>query len=339
MKAFYVLCSIPAAVAFWFGAQASSPFETQEPEDSEAVVSENSEIVVVTQEGEDGKPKRIRSRVQAIPRGEGRMIVRSADGPAVYSWNVQEGAEGLPPMAVAPGVPGIPGTPAVPGVAGIAAPIAPATGTFTMALAGVGGDHSLMADDETRKAFDALKKARADEDDDAADEALDALREALDDQYDKYLERQQEELEKLAKKLDDLKTQLEKRRDAKEDVVELKLKTLENQASGLGWPTGEFDGGQMFWRSGAPAAGSAGGGASFNRFHVHPSPIAPRTMSFGGKVETAPEARTLVIQTTEAEESEADDEATADEADRAEKADAVDEATEKRPSRNRRRRD
>ena len=99
--------------------------------------------------------------------------------------------------------------------------------------------HSVTANNETMKAFRQLQKAESDEEKKDAEEDL---RDALEDEYDASLEGYEKNLEALAAKLKKLEDELERRRSAKRELVDLRLKTLVNQAEGLGWPGQGFPG-------------------------------------------------------------------------------------------------
>jgi hypothetical protein len=191
-------------------------------------------------------------------------------------------------QAVAPpaGIPGAPGVPAV----------------ETMVIRAHGPDGGLFpqqafvmghgpGSDKTHKAFAKLKEA---ESDDEKAEARAALKDALEEQFDEYLEHQSKELDRLEEKLNKLRGQWEKRRDAKDEIVSLRLKTLENEIGGLAWPSGGLGGGA--WSMEIPPMG----GDNF-RFSVA-TPAVPAVIAAEGvdvvesaeeveEVETEPEDR------------------------------------------------
>ena len=103
---------------------------------------------------------------------------------------------------------------------------------------------------KTQQAIDKLRKAKTDEE--KAD-ARKQLNSALGDEFDEYLKRQATELDRLDAKVKKLRGQWDKRREAKDELVALRIQTLENEANGLGWPAG---GGNNLWM------GSGGGPAS-----------------------------------------------------------------------------
>ena len=145
-----------------------------------------------------------RSRVQAAP---GMTTVRSIQtAPLTGTWAVQ--AEGLPG-------------------AGISSPH-PMT-----AFA-----YSVGSGEAAEKTQEALAKLKAAKSDDDKAEAREELQAALGDEFDEFLKHQSDELERMEKKLSNLRDQLDKRRDAKDEVISLRVKTIENEVNGLGWPTG-----------------------------------------------------------------------------------------------------
>ena len=297
MKTFYFLCSIPAAVAFWFGAQAGAPpAPPQEPDAADPAAVEVQEVIVLDQD-EARAPRAIPDHALALPRMEVRTELRSAGEPGTFTF------QGPVTAAIAP-------VPQVPGVAGVAGVAAPAPMAFTMSSHE--GANVMVVDDETRKAFDQLKKAKSDDD---RDDARDALRDALNEQYDKYLARQEKELKRMAAKLKELQSQLEKRREAKDELVDLRLKTLENDASGLSWPGGEHGPDHMIWRSVAPVVpgmpahpggweGPAGGNMRLLRQGVELNKLRTR-------VHGDDDSRTIIIE-RHGDSATGDDEATGD---------------------------
>ena len=58
----------------------------------------------------------------------------------------------------------------------------------------------------------------------------------LSQQYDSYLKQNESELDKMEQRLKNLRNQLERRRSAKDLLVELELKRIVNEADGLAWP-------------------------------------------------------------------------------------------------------
>ena len=68
-------------------------------------------------------------------------------------------------------------------------------------------------------------------------EAKARLVELLSKDYDALLATHSEELDRLEEKLAQMRSRLKKRRAAKQDMIELRLKVLEAEATDLGWPT------------------------------------------------------------------------------------------------------
>jgi hypothetical protein len=84
-----------------------------------------------------------------------------------------------------------------------------------------------------KKAYLAYQSAA---DDAARSKAAADLKANLEKQYDKFVEGQSKQIEEMEKRLAKLKEQLDKRRAAKERVVDLKLQMVLSQAEGLGFP-------------------------------------------------------------------------------------------------------
>lgn len=83
-------------------------------------------------------------------------------------------------------------------------------------------------------AIAALKSAKTDEQKAAAKEKVKI---ELEKQYDAFLAKDQTRVDQLFDRLKKLEEQLEKRKAAKDRLVELKLEMMVSQAEGLGWPT------------------------------------------------------------------------------------------------------
>jgi hypothetical protein len=91
-----------------------------------------------------------------------------------------------------------------------------------------------------REAAAALSEA---EDDDARDEAQEELSELLDEYFEQDMNRREEELAAVEKRVRQLRELLERRREKKEDIIELQINVLRNEADGLGFFSGEGPGG------------------------------------------------------------------------------------------------
>ncbi len=92
---------------------------------------------------------------------------------------------------------------------------------------------STRTNSKTAKAYALLKKAESDEDKKQAEEDL---REALSEEYDLSLESHENNLAQLRARLEELEQELAKRRDAKDQLVDLRLQMIVNEVNGLGWP-------------------------------------------------------------------------------------------------------
>lgn len=88
----------------------------------------------------------------------------------------------------------------------------------------------------SRDLRNALRKLQKAESDDDKSDAKSEIKEALEGQYDAFLEQNQAQVDALFDRLKALEEQLERRRDAKDRLVKLKLEMLVSQAEGLGWP-------------------------------------------------------------------------------------------------------
>ncbi len=128
----------------------------------------------------------------------------------------------------------------------------------------------LQSESESNRAYRVLQKAETDEE---KREAEIELRDALNREYEKSLDEYGNHLDKMAEKLQQLRDELERRSVAKDELVELRFKTLVNQAQGLGWPGQSsmpgfnnpiqlFDQNQYYWPgTGRAPAGTVHGGA------------------------------------------------------------------------------
>ncbi|MEX2306357.1 MAG: hypothetical protein WD738_02120 [Pirellulales bacterium] len=73
------------------------------------------------------------------------------------------------------------------------------------------------------------------EDDDAKGKAEERLRELLSNYFEDDMARRQTELEDIEKRLSKLREQLDRRRTKKQDIIDLQVKVLINEAEGLGF--------------------------------------------------------------------------------------------------------
>jgi hypothetical protein len=144
------------------------------------------------------------------------------------------------------------------------------------------GDHEEMG--QFRKAMEAYKSAESESDKALAKKELHGL---LVEQYDNSLTRYEEHLNELEKKIATMREQLSRRRDARDEMVELKLQMVVSEAEGLGWPD---DGTPNLFFPGAVNGGGAHAGAlGFNISPVPPMPVPP--MPVAPAQSTAPRPR------------------------------------------------
>ena len=109
-----------------------------------------------------------------------------------------------------------------------------------------------MAGDNLRAIREAAAALSAAEDDDAREEAQGKLSELLDEYFEEDMNRREEELAAVEKRVKQLRELLERRREKKDDIINLQIDVLRNEADGLGFFSGEGpSGGQnpysLFW--------------------------------------------------------------------------------------------
>ncbi|HJQ78331.1 MAG TPA: hypothetical protein VJ828_00170, partial [Lacipirellulaceae bacterium] len=100
-----------------------------------------------------------------------------------------------------------------------------------------------MAGDDLREIREAAKAISEAEDDDARDEAQEKLSELLDEYFEQDMNRREEELAAVERRVKQLRALLERRREKKEDIIELQINVLRNEADGLGFFSGDPAGG------------------------------------------------------------------------------------------------
>lgn len=98
----------------------------------------------------------------------------------------------------------------------------------------------------------ALAKVKAAKDSVEKDGAKDELLAALSAEYDNRMNVYDKHIESLEKQVEEMRERLSRRRKAKDEVVELKLKQLVSEADGLGWPSNSGRNSQFGWGSGIP---------------------------------------------------------------------------------------
>ena len=81
-----------------------------------------------------------------------------------------------------------------------------------------------------------VKKIRDAKSEDDKQDAIEDARATLEKQYDRYLEGYQKQVDEMEARMQKLRDQLEKRKNAKDRLVDLKLEMLLSKADGLGWP-------------------------------------------------------------------------------------------------------
>lgn len=86
---------------------------------------------------------------------------------------------------------------------------------------------------------DATRKLRAADDDSRRTEVIDDLEALLHQFFDRDMERRQGELTKIEQRLEKLRAQLDRRREKKQEIVDLQLKVILNEADGLGFYNGQ----------------------------------------------------------------------------------------------------
>lgn len=112
----------------------------------------------------------------------------------------------------------------------------------------------------------ALKNAKSDEE---RDKAKSQLREWLTGEFDRMIAGEEKALDQLESRLEKLREQVQRRREAKSKLVDLRFETLLNEINGLGWPGGQVN---------APWGGAEGLFPTVSGFYapaVAPAPFAP----------------------------------------------------------------
>ena len=127
---------------------------------------------------------------------------------------------------------------------------------------------------ETAQLREAIQLLKVSTDDAEKKKAADTIQAQLKKQFIRDLKQREEELEKVEERVRSLRKQLDKRKAAQDDIISLRLQTLVNEASGLGFPATNFGPpvnrneanpfGRAFAPSdNAPAYAPAGGGDSY----------------------------------------------------------------------------
>ncbi len=103
-------------------------------------------------------------------------------------------------------------------------------------LAGVQTYYSFQQNENRQEWDDAMKALRDADSESTKADAKNKIEELLTAQYDESLNNYDKYLEELSSKIAEMKTQVEKRRAARDEMVQLKLQMVVSEADGLGWP-------------------------------------------------------------------------------------------------------
>ena len=87
------------------------------------------------------------------------------------------------------------------------------------------------------KLLKAVKALQSAKDDKAKDKAKSDLTKVLNTVFDADLKQRQEEIAKIEARIKKLKATLDKRRTARDRIIDLQIKVLVNEADGLGFPS------------------------------------------------------------------------------------------------------
>ncbi len=98
-------------------------------------------------------------------------------------------------------------------------------------------DEEMQEIEALEQAVEKLKSAKTDADKTAATKELSEL---LEKSFQRDLERREKQLAEVEARVKKLRDQIEKRKKAKDEIINLRLKTIVNEAEGLGFP-GVFD--------------------------------------------------------------------------------------------------
>ncbi len=105
---------------------------------------------------------------------------------------------------------------------------------------GMGSGMSEMGMSQMRMEMQKLDRAtqslRNAKDEPSRKAAIATIRDQLNAQFDRDLKRRADELTAIEERLQALQAQVQKRKDAREQIIELRLNTMINEADGLGFP-------------------------------------------------------------------------------------------------------
>ena len=85
---------------------------------------------------------------------------------------------------------------------------------------------------------DAIKSLKDSSEPEAQKKASDTIQQQLSEQFDLDLKQREKELAEVEAKVKSLREKLDKRKAARVDIISLRLKTITNDAAGLGFPGG-----------------------------------------------------------------------------------------------------
>ena len=115
-----------------------------------------------------------------------------------------------------------------------------------------------------------LMKQYKEADRDEKDDLESKIRSLLEEQYDAFLVQNEEQIEQLQERLNRLKDQLDRRRSAKNKMVDLEFERMANEADGLIWPN-RSPRGISSWNTQSTPFGLAPAGVP-----TRPDPAPPR---------------------------------------------------------------
>ena len=82
----------------------------------------------------------------------------------------------------------------------------------------------------------AIQQLSTGKDDETRKAAADTIQQQLTTQFEADLKQREKELEEVEQRVKSLREQLDKRKAAQADIINLRLQTLVNNANGLGFP-------------------------------------------------------------------------------------------------------
>ena len=96
-----------------------------------------------------------------------------------------------------------------------------------------------VQDDAVRAALKSIQESDSDE---VREEAESQLRKALREQFEADIKHRQQELEAIAARLKEMRSKLDKRMESAEQIIDLRMQVLLQDAEGLGWTSGVVSG-------------------------------------------------------------------------------------------------